>query len=520
MVGIYVRVSTLQQKDNYSVDTQRERGIAFANKVGESYAFYDEAASAKNIDGRAEFSRLLTDIEKGLINKVWVIEFSRLTRDIEDALSIRKTFVRYKCQVFVNDAPMDLSSPEAVLMYHIKSSVSEYERSNTIARVVRARHKQIDDGGQSFSHIFGYNYKYGEDGKKKWYVEEKEAEIVRHIFNLYGRGLSYQTITRALNASGFKTKKGRQFAITTIAKILAHPEYFGQTRNTKGEFVESKVYPAILDAEHYKALQVQHLNRRVKAIMFRCAKGEISGLIVCKHCGARYYTHRANKWEGGKNTGKLERYSHVRDTDDQKGCENKPKYIPKESIDRLIEYCYRLTLRNKAEIQKIVEKKEKEIFMAEDTLRKQVVLVEQKIKEIETKRQRLIAGISEGLYSVDDIRDNMKTLNIEKVEAENSIQNLKSQISLQQGEVDSMLTAFADRSIEEYENADNGKKRQIYQNVIKTIEIDNGWIRIIFVTDRKYECPITKIPEYIQALKNVISNPVFNKNRYRWQDLV
>jgi|GEM_PF-6483271 len=56
MVGIYVRVSTLQQKDNYSVDTQRERGITFANKVGESYSFYDEAASAKNIDGRVMLS--------------------------------------------------------------------------------------------------------------------------------------------------------------------------------------------------------------------------------------------------------------------------------------------------------------------------------------------------------------------------------------------------------------------------------------------------------------------------------
>jgi len=83
-----------------------------------------------------------------------------------------------------------------------------------------------------------------------------------------------------------------------------------------------------------------------------------------------------------------------------------------------------------------------------------------------------------------------------------------------------MLTAFADRSIEEYENADGAKKRQIYQNVIKVIEIDDGWIRIIFVTGRKYECPIKQIPAYIQALKNVISNPVFNKNRYRWQDLI
>ena len=449
-----------------------------------------------------------------------MIEFSRLTRDIEDALTIRKAFLASQATIYVNDVAMDLSTPEAVLMYHIKSSVSEYERSNTIARVVRARRKQIDDGGQSFSHILGYNYKYSEDGKKVWYVDEQEAELVRHIFNLYGRGLSYIVITRALNDSGYKTKTGKKFSITTIAKILAHPEYFGQTRNTKGELVESKIYPAILDLEHYKALQIQHINREVRAIRFRCAKSEISGLIVCKQCGGRYYTHRAKRYEGGKQIGILERYSHMRDTTEQNACENRPKYIPKDAIDDLLEICYRITLRNKSEIKKIIEKKENEIFLAEDSLRKQVVFVEQRIKEIETKRQRLISGISEGLYSIDDIRESMKVLNNEKLETENSIQNLKSQISLQQSEVDTMLTAFADRSIEEYETADSGKKRQIYQNVLKVIEIEEGWVRIVFITGRKYECHVKRIPEYIQSLKNLISNPVFNKNRYRWEELI
>ncbi|PKL74149.1 MAG: hypothetical protein CVV27_21970, partial [Candidatus Melainabacteria bacterium HGW-Melainabacteria-1] len=133
MIGIYVRVSTIQQKDNYSTDVQRQRGIAFAESRGEPYTLYDEAASAGSLV-RPEFLRLLHDVETDKVHIVWVVEFSRLTRDTEDALAIRKILVKHKAQVFVNDVPMDLSSPEAILSYNIKSSVSEYERSNTIAR--------------------------------------------------------------------------------------------------------------------------------------------------------------------------------------------------------------------------------------------------------------------------------------------------------------------------------------------------------------------------------------------------
>jgi site-specific DNA recombinase len=137
MLGVYIRVSTVQQKDNYFVETQRERGVAFTKSIKEEYRLYDEALSGKDLK-RPEFVRLLDDIEKGEIQKVWVVEFSRLTRDMTDALAIREIFVSNYTDVYVNGALMDLSTPEAVLMYNMKSSISEYERTNTISRIKRS----------------------------------------------------------------------------------------------------------------------------------------------------------------------------------------------------------------------------------------------------------------------------------------------------------------------------------------------------------------------------------------------
>ena len=79
MVGIYGRVSTIKQLDNYSLGIQKKRGIEFAEALNEDYRIYEEAESGSSMIPRAELERLLADIKAGLIDKVWAIEFARVS---------------------------------------------------------------------------------------------------------------------------------------------------------------------------------------------------------------------------------------------------------------------------------------------------------------------------------------------------------------------------------------------------------------------------------------------------------
>ena len=64
---IYTRVSTSMQVDGYSLDAQKDKLRKYAEYedmtiVGE---YSDEGFSGKNIQGRLEFQRMLSDIQQG-----------------------------------------------------------------------------------------------------------------------------------------------------------------------------------------------------------------------------------------------------------------------------------------------------------------------------------------------------------------------------------------------------------------------------------------------------------------------
>ena len=143
--GCYIRVSTVNQKDNFSVDVQRKRAVDFCQANGFEAVLYDEQASASTLL-REEFSKLLRDIERGDIQAVWSIEFTRLTRDEADAIEIRRLFVKNNIRLYLNGTETNLTAPESVLMFNINSAVASYERSRVIERSLRGKKEWRDKG--------------------------------------------------------------------------------------------------------------------------------------------------------------------------------------------------------------------------------------------------------------------------------------------------------------------------------------------------------------------------------------
>src|ERR1700753_2951967 len=96
---IYIRVSSEEQVENYSLGTQEEICRKAARFKGYEVVevFREEGKSAKTIIGRPELLRLLDYCRKNKkeIGAIIVYRLDRLSRQTEDFLAIRRKLTDY-----------------------------------------------------------------------------------------------------------------------------------------------------------------------------------------------------------------------------------------------------------------------------------------------------------------------------------------------------------------------------------------------------------------------------------------
>ena len=91
---IYLRVSTEEQVDNFSLETQQKICTQEAERRGMEViqVFKEEGRSAKNIVGRPVLIELLEFCRKNkrTLNAVIIYRLDRISRQLQDYLAIRK----------------------------------------------------------------------------------------------------------------------------------------------------------------------------------------------------------------------------------------------------------------------------------------------------------------------------------------------------------------------------------------------------------------------------------------------
>ena len=135
-VYMYTRVSTAMQTDGFSLDAQRERIRKYADAydfdiVGE---YEDAGKSGKSIEGRAEFKKMIEDIEtnKDGISYVLVFKLSRFGRNAADVLNTLQFMQDYGVNLICVEDGIDSSKDAGKLMISVLSAVAEIERENIL----------------------------------------------------------------------------------------------------------------------------------------------------------------------------------------------------------------------------------------------------------------------------------------------------------------------------------------------------------------------------------------------------
>lgn len=318
--AIYVRCSD-EAGESATLETQKDSCIKYCeSRRWDDYEIYeDDGYSAASII-RPDFQRLLQDAKQGVIDTIVVWRLDRFSRSLLDSVNVIEDLKEWNCNLTsVMEAFIDLQDNHVgQTFFNIIMTFAQYERESIAERLLTNRRKYIQQGQMTCGQApFGYDYvtptrARSEDKKPGWHINEKEASIVRKIFELYTtEHLSAPKIChRLLREGGPKTPDtvrsilNREFYYT--GKLPLKYTVFNRKRN--GEKFEREKITGIASLEPLIDRKTWNSTQRIrKAHLSRWGKGKkhqflFRGKIQCLACnrplfsinqssGYSYYAH-------------------------------------------------------------------------------------------------------------------------------------------------------------------------------------------------------------------------------------
>ena len=435
----------------YSTDNQTENSIEFQMRVIEQYCsehnlnlvlkYHDDALSGTNTD-RPAFRQLCIDAKSHLFDAVVIYDITRGSRDVSDWFSFRKAMDLLGIEVIsTQDKLGDIMNPNDFLVELLGIGIGQHHVLQTRQKTIEGTTQRALEGK-----FLGGIPPYGYDVVDQEYViNEKEAENVKMIFEMYAAGYSYADIIEKLRGSF--GKRGKPFGKSSIYSILKNDRYTGlytwNRRNVKklGKWaggtpnsnivqLQNKI-PRIINQDLFDAVQV-----RMKKNNYRtssdtvCPKSSkrtylLSGYIKCELCGCNYVGHTTHA-RGYKNA-----YYYCGTKYRTRNC--KGPNIPAEQIEEWVVDQIDDLLRNfsTAAAERILEKLKENINNCDSE--------KNRIREIELKLKNATDAILNGV-AYPELMEEVKRLRQERSELESYISrasNFSNQISL-----DEIIKAF------------------------------------------------------------------------------
>ncbi|GHO48869.1 recombinase family protein [Ktedonospora formicarum] len=327
-VAIYARVSSEQQSETKTIDSQVSELRAYVSTLGLSlpreHEFIDNGYSGATLI-RPALEQLRDVAAAGGIDRLYVLCPDRFARNYAHQVLLLEEFLRAGVEVnFLNREVGQ--TPEDQLLLQVQGMISEYERAKIMERSRRGKRHAAQAGMVSVlsGAPYGYRYigKHEGAGEARFDILLEEARVVRQVFAWVGHDrCSIGEVCRRLTAAKEQTRTGKTvWDRATVWDMLKNPAYkgmaaFGKTsveplrprlRAQRGRPMQPKravstqdvpreqwlsiPVPALVSEELFESVQEQLQENRQRArIGERGARYLLQGLLVCGCCGYAYY---------------------------------------------------------------------------------------------------------------------------------------------------------------------------------------------------------------------------------------
>lgn len=305
--ALYARVSTEEQAARYGLASQLTELRALAANRGytipEGGEFVDDGCSGADLD-RPALTRLRDAVRLAAFQVVIIHDPDRLSRRLAHQLLLVEEFERAGVRLEFLTTPSE-ETPEGRLLLQVKGVVAEYERAKIRERTLRGKREKARRGLIPAGPI-PYGYRQDSAVPGRLVAHEDEASVVRLIFRwLVDEGRSVRAIVGELRRLGVRPRRSRQWARSSVRRMLTDPLYIGRAyfnrRQRVGDAAGHQVVrfrdekdwialtvPALVSPEVYQAAQRQLERNRATGRPPRYVY-LLRGLLRCGTCGRSYY---------------------------------------------------------------------------------------------------------------------------------------------------------------------------------------------------------------------------------------
>lgn len=482
-VAIYCRVSTEEQaNEGYSISAQlqtlRQYTSLYGWQIAEEYV--DEGISGKDIKGRPDMQRLISNIDKNKFQAVLVWKISRLSRNMLDTLVLLDKFEDNNIKFISYSENFDTGSPIGRLVVQLMASIAEMERNTLSENVKLGMTQRAKEGNWNGGVVFGYD-----SLEKELIVNLKEAEIVQLIFSLYAKGKGLKAITNQLNKAGYRTKRGRHFSINGIATILDNPIYNGKIRWLQVENWDKKrrrgknANPIIVEGNHEAIItdelwNIVHTRRQSKSFKQRQSHEPflLGSILRCPSCGQGMVPSitTSTQKDGSK---RIHRY-YVCGEFHNKGASaynaNSIKANDAEDavINRIAEF-----LDDTAGLNQTIENINKDTVQSNVKLKKQLEKIEKELKEANAKQEKYMEAFEQNLFPVSILQERLHAL----AKSKNDLEQKKNELSVKLSSSDTkiippdVIKYLLEKYVKAFQQSTREKKKQLFQLLLNKITI-------------------------------------------------
>lgn len=410
----------------YSSDNQREESITAQLRAIHKWAddnnhiivkeYIDEALSART-DKRPNFLKMIEDSKTENWDGVVVHKLDRFSRNRYNSAVYKKELKDNRKSLFSVLEKLD-DSPESIIMEAMLEGLSEYYSAN-LAREVKKGLKEnaLDCRHNGGTPPIGYSV----DEHKHYVIDEREAIIVRLIFNMYKTNHSYTEICSELNLRGHKTKKGNSFKQNSIHDILKNEKYignytfgYGNRAKKRGQPNDDMIkiecgMPAIIDKETFFEVQEKMKGRKHMGGTYKAQQIYLlSGLIKCGKCGEKYVGAKKNDY-----------WSVYECSGHKKGiCDNKA--IKKEEIEKITVDNLKQKLSSLINSSELLDKVNSQYKELHNNTENDLKVEEEKLANVKSQINNINKAVIDGFYN-PEMKNQMQELQKEKELIEQTI---------------------------------------------------------------------------------------------------
>lgn len=369
----------------YSSERQTEQSIEGQLSVCHKFAqendfvildeYIDRATTGTN-DNRISFQKMIRDSARKEWQFVIVYKGDRFSRNrIESA--IHKKTLRDNGVKLVSATENIPESPEGIILESLLEGMAEYYSAELSQKVKRGMNES-----KKKKQFTGGSYLYGWDViDKKPIINEKEAAVVRSIYEDYIAGRTAKDIVARLNREGVVDKRGNKFKESNIYRMVGQAKYAG-----------SDVYPAIITKEEREKVdKILEENKRAPARKKSVANFLLSGKLICGECGG-YMTGDS----GTSKTGAVHYYYKCFERKKHTRACSMPSIRKEEIENRVFEVCAEVL--NNGFIPHVVEAAYK-IHQDELSANIAVINLEAMLSEKEKAISNIMTAIEQGIFT-------------------------------------------------------------------------------------------------------------------------